>query len=82
MVNIGAGFEREMVGGGCGYWTLINLHCRHSRVGGNLSIGRSRDACRGLPGGKSLSFASPKESNQRKGDPMSRRAKARGSHFF
>jgi hypothetical protein len=24
---------------------------------------------RGLPGGKSLSFASPKESNQRKGDP-------------
>ena len=26
---------------------------------------------RGLPGGKSLSFASPKESNQRKGDPQS-----------
>jgi hypothetical protein len=25
--------------------------------------------CRGLPGGKSLSFASPKESNPRKGDP-------------
>jgi hypothetical protein len=24
---------------------------------------------RGLPGGKSLSFASPKESDQRKGDP-------------
>ena len=27
--------------------------------------------CRGLPGGESLSFASPKESNQRKGDPQS-----------
>ena len=26
-------------------------------------------AGRGLPGGKLLSFASPKESNQRKGDP-------------
>jgi hypothetical protein len=25
---------------------------------------------RGLPGGNSLSFASPKESKQRKGDPM------------
>jgi hypothetical protein len=30
---------------------------------GLLTVGR------GLPGGKSLSFASPKESNQRKGDP-------------
>jgi hypothetical protein len=28
-----------------------------------------RTDCRGLPGGKLLSFASPKESNQRKGDP-------------
>ena len=28
-----------------------------------------RIVCRGLPGGKLLSFASPKESNQRKGDP-------------
>ncbi len=27
--------------------------------------------CRGLPGGNSLSFASPKESKQRKGDPQS-----------
>ena len=27
------------------------------------------ESCRGLPGGKLLSFASPKESNQRKGDP-------------
>ena len=27
--------------------------------------------CRGLPGSNSLSFASPKESNQRKGDPQS-----------
>ena len=27
--------------------------------------------CRGEPGGSSLSFASPKESNQRKGDPQS-----------
>ena len=26
--------------------------------------------CRGLPGGKLLSFASPKESNQRKGGPI------------
>ncbi|MHB8825030.1 MAG: hypothetical protein ACYC5T_09370, partial [Thiobacillus sp.] len=32
---------------------------------GLLSVGR------GLPGGKLLSFASPKESNQRKGDPDS-----------
>ncbi|MFZ3140187.1 MAG: hypothetical protein WA147_06230 [Polaromonas sp.] len=28
-------------------------------------------AGRGLPGGNSLSFASPKESKQRKGDPQS-----------
>jgi hypothetical protein len=28
--------------------------------------------CRGLPGGKLLSFASPKESSQRKGDPLLR----------
>ena len=28
--------------------------------------------CRGLPGGNSLSFASPKESKQRKGDPVRR----------
>ena len=28
--------------------------------------------CRGEPGGSSLSFASPKESNQRKGDPVRR----------
>ena len=27
--------------------------------------------CRGLPGGKSLFFASPKKSNQKKGDPQS-----------
>jgi hypothetical protein len=30
------------------------------------------DGCRGLPGGNSLSFASPKESKQRKGDPLHR----------
>jgi hypothetical protein len=30
------------------------------------------DGCRGLPGGNSLSFASPKESKQRKGDPLLR----------
>ena len=28
--------------------------------------------CRGLPGGKSLFFASPKKSNQKKGDPVRR----------
>src|SRR6187551_1159371 len=31
---------------------------------------RLEPAGRGLPGGNSLSFASPKESKQRKGDPM------------
>ncbi|MGB9130460.1 MAG: hypothetical protein WCB97_12500, partial [Thiobacillus sp.] len=51
----------------------------HSRIlpgrGGFLKFGGSWfftgliAVGRGLPGGKSLSFASPKESNQRKGDP-------------
>src|SRR5580698_1130773 len=40
--------------------------CRHSRGGGNPNKIQSR---RGLPGGRSLSLVSPRESNQREGDP-------------
>ena len=48
--------------------------CRSINTGASSSLIYSVmrcGVCRGLPGGKSLSFASPKESNQRKGDPQS-----------
>ena len=47
--------------------------CRSINTGASSSLIYSVmrcGVCRGLPGGKSLSFASPKESNQRKGDPQ------------
>jgi hypothetical protein len=54
----------------------IDKHCRIlPGWGGFLKFGDSRfftgqlAVGRGLPGGKSLSFVSPKESNPRKGDP-------------
>ncbi len=64
-----------------GWWGLTV--CFEYACGGDLaegSIGSGlapavrlllRVAGRGLPGGKSLSFASPKKSHQRKGDPQS-----------
>ena len=45
----------------------INTGARSSLIYSVMRCG----VCRGLPGGKSLSFASPKESNPRKGDPQS-----------
>ncbi|MDP1635519.1 MAG: hypothetical protein Q8L69_12665, partial [Gallionellaceae bacterium] len=49
----------------------LKIQNQHHSVHGELVEPQVavRTDCRGPPGGKLLSFASPKESNQRKGDP-------------
>ena len=46
-------------------------HCEMRADSSFIDSGLPSCGCRGEPGGSSLSFASPKESNQRKGDPQS-----------